>query len=124
MSSDTASDIREEGEDDVKSAWPLWVGLHTCYNGEHKRMQDGNMEQILNFRRSSDCSLQLENMKLESLVIVDQHATVNLYLSLVHTARHIMGAGLAQSILNNIWTDFNTFFSAFVYLIRYCRYCD
>ena len=54
--------------------------------------QDGNMEQILNFRRSSDCSLQLENMKLESLVIVDQHATVNLYLSLVHTARHIMGA--------------------------------
>ncbi len=87
-------------------------------------MQDGNMEQILNFRRSSDCSLQLENMKLESLVIVDQHATVNLYLSLVHTARHIMGAGLAQSILNATWTDFNTFFSAFVYLIRYCRYCD
>ena len=122
--SKTAKDILEEGEDDVKSAWPLWVGLHTCYNGEHKRMQDGNMEQILNFRRSSDCSLQLENMKLESLVIVDQHATVNLYLSLVHTARHIMGAGLAQSILNNIWTDFNTFFSAFVYLIRYCRYCD
>ena len=28
-------------------------------------------------------------MKLESLVIVDQHATVNMYLSLVHTARHI-----------------------------------
>ena len=87
-------------------------------------MQDGNMEQIPNFRRSSDCSLQLENMKLESLVIVDQHATVNLYLSLVHTARHIMGAGLAQSILNTTWTDFNTFFSAFVYLICYCRYCD
>ena len=34
--------------------------------------QYGNMEQILNFRRSPDCSLQLENMKLESLVIVDQ----------------------------------------------------
>ena len=30
-------------------------------------------------------------MKLESLVIVDQHATVNMYLSLVHTARHILG---------------------------------
>ena len=26
---------------------------------------------------SSDCSLQLDCMKLESLVIVDQHATVN-----------------------------------------------
>ncbi len=47
------------------------------------------MEQILKNRRSSDCSLQLENMKMESLVIVDQHATVNLYLSLVHTARHV-----------------------------------
>ena len=114
----------EEGEDDVKSAWPLWVGLHTCYNDGSKRQQYGDMEQIPKSRRSSDCSLQLENMKMESLVIVDQHATVNLYLSLVHTARHIMGAGLAQSILNTTWTDFNTFFSAFVYLIRYCRYCD
>ena len=37
---------------------------------------------------SSDCFLQLENMKVESLVIVDQHATVNLYLSLVLPARH------------------------------------
>ena len=95
----TASDIREEGEDDVKSAWPLWVGLHTCYNDGSKRQQYGDMEQIPKSRRSSDCSLQLENMKMESLVIVDQHATVNLYLSLVHTARHIMGVRSAQSIL-------------------------
>ena len=28
-------------------------------------------------------------MKLESQVIVDQHATVNLYLDFVHTARHM-----------------------------------
>ena len=98
LSSETARDIREEGEDDVKSAWPLWVGLHTCYNGEVKGKQYGNMEQILNARLSSDCSLQLENIKMESLVIVDQHATVNLYLSLVHTARHIMGAGFAQRV--------------------------
>jgi hypothetical protein len=27
-------------------------------------------------------------MKLESLVIVDQHATVNTFPGLVHTARH------------------------------------
>ena len=39
-------------------------------------------------RPSSDCSLQLESMKMESLVIVDQHATVNLYLGLVLPARH------------------------------------
>ena len=37
---------------------------------------------------SSDCSLQLENMKPESLVIADQHAAVNTFPGLVHTARH------------------------------------
>ena len=37
---------------------------------------------------SSDCRLQLDGMKLESLVIVDQHATVNTFPGLVHTARH------------------------------------
>ena len=42
---------------------------------------------------SSDCSLQLDCMKLESLVIVDQHATVNTFPGLVHTARHTMGVG-------------------------------
>ena len=37
---------------------------------------------------SSDWSLQLDSMKLESLVIVDQNATVNTFPGLVHTARH------------------------------------
>ena len=37
---------------------------------------------------SPDWSLQLDSMKLESLVIVDQHATVNTFPGLVHTARH------------------------------------
>ncbi len=44
-------------------------------------------------RPSSDCRLQLAYMKLESLVIVDQHATVNMFLSLVHTARQVTEAG-------------------------------
>ena len=61
-------------------------------------MQGGHTEPFLNHHPSADWSLQLETMKLESLVIVDQHATVNLYLSLVHTARHIMGARLAQRV--------------------------
>ena len=42
-------------------------------------------------RLSSDWSLQLDSMKLESLVIVDQHATVNTFPGLVHTARHTTG---------------------------------
>ena len=42
-------------------------------------------------RPSSDWSLQLDSMKLESLVIGDQHAPVNTFPGLVHTARHTMG---------------------------------
>lgn len=37
---------------------------------------------------SSDCRLQLACMKAESLVIADQHAAVNTFPGLVHTARH------------------------------------
>ena len=44
-------------------------------------------------RRSPDWSLQLDSMKSESLVIVDQNATVNTFPGLVHTARHTMGVG-------------------------------
>ena len=43
--------------------------------------------------RSPDWSLQLDSMKSESLVIVDQNATVNTFPGLVHTARHAMEAG-------------------------------
>src|SRR5438105_6270422 len=45
---------------------------------------------------SSDWSLQLDSMKSESLVIVDQHATVNTFPGLVHTARHTMGVGFTR----------------------------
>ena len=89
----TAGDKPEEGGDDVKSSWPLQAGLHTCYNGGDSGMQGGDPEQIPKNRLSSDCSLQLESMKLESLVIADQHAAVNTFPGLVHTARHTMGVG-------------------------------
>jgi hypothetical protein len=36
-------------------------------------------------------------MKLESLVIADQHAAVNTFPGLVHTARHITKAGCTRS---------------------------
>ena len=39
---------------------------------------------------SSDCSLQLDCMKVESLVIADQQAAVNTFSGLVHTARQAM----------------------------------
>ena len=47
--------------------------------------------------RSPDWSLQLDSMKLESLVIADQHAAVNTFPGLVHTARHTMGVGDTRS---------------------------
>ena len=46
---------------------------------------------------SPDWSLQLDSMKLESLVIGDQHAPVNTFPGLVHTARHTMGVGCKRS---------------------------
>ncbi len=46
---------------------------------------------------SPDWSLQLDSMKLESLVIVDQNATVNTFPGLVHTACHTMGVGCTRS---------------------------
>ena len=48
-------------------------------------------------RLSPDWSLQLDSMKSESLVIVDQNATVNTFPGLVHTARHTMGVGCKRS---------------------------
>ena len=44
-------------------------------------------------RLSSDCTLQLGCMKVESLVIAEQQAAVNTFPGLVHTARHTMGVG-------------------------------
>src|SRR5271168_166048 len=92
----TAGDKPEEGGDDVKSSWPLQAGLHTCYNGGDRGTRMGNHKQISKSRLSSDCTLQLECMKLESLVIADQHAAVNTFPGLVHTARHTMGVGFTR----------------------------
>ena len=41
-------------------------------------------------------------MKLESLVIGDQHAPVNTFPGLVHTARHTMGVGCSRSGYPNL----------------------
>ena len=38
---------------------------------------------------SSDWSVQLDSMKVESLVFADKHAAVKTFPGLVHTARHI-----------------------------------
>ena len=47
---------------------------------------------------SSDCSLQLDYMKLELLVMAGQHTAVNTFPGLVHTARHTMRVGDTRSL--------------------------
>ena len=59
--------------------------------------QDREVEQTPKNDPSSDCRLQLACMKSELLVIADQHAAVNTFPGLVHTARHTMGAGNTRS---------------------------
>ena len=54
-----------------------------------KQTREG--EQIPKNGLSSDRRLQPACVKLELLVIADQHAAVNTFPGLVHTARHTMG---------------------------------
>ena len=63
----------------------------------NKEKQDREVEQIPKSRLSSDCSLQLDCTKSELLVIADQHAGVNTFPGLVHTARHTMRVGNTRS---------------------------
>ena len=46
---------------------------------------------------SSDCGLQPAHMKMELLVIANQHVAVNAFPGLVHTARHTMGVASTRS---------------------------
>ena len=67
----------------------------------NRGQQYGNMEQIPKNRPSSDCGLQLAHTKSELLVIADQHAAVNTFPGLVHTARQTMRVGNTRSLLSN-----------------------
>ena len=55
------------------------------------RSKHASVSESLKLGPSSDRSLQLDSVKLESLVIAGQHTAVNTFPGLVHTARHTMG---------------------------------
>ena len=63
----------------------------------NKGKQSREVERTPKNDLSSDCRLQLACMKSELLVIADQHAAVNTFPGLVHTARHTMGVGNTRS---------------------------
>ncbi len=72
VSGGTAGLKPEEGGDDVKSACPLYPGLHTRYNGRYNGVPSRKAEPIQKTGLSSDCRLQLAYMKLELLVTAGQ----------------------------------------------------
>ena len=63
----------------------------------NRETQESDLEQNSKSGLSSDRRLQPACVKLELLVIADQHAAVNTFPGLVHTARHTMGAGNTRS---------------------------
>ena len=63
----------------------------------NRGMQSRKAERTPKSRPSSDCGLQPAHMKSESLVIADQHAAVNTFPGLVHTARQTMGVVFTRS---------------------------
>ncbi len=64
-----------------------------------KSCQPARGSQSLKSDLSSDWSLQFDSMKPESLVMGDQHASMNTFPGLVHTARQAMGAGGTRSLM-------------------------
>ena len=65
------------------------AGTEGCYPARVSESQKAGL--------SSDCSLQLDCMKLESLVMAYQNDAVNTFPGLVHTARHITKVGCTRS---------------------------
>ena len=76
---------------------PYDLGYTRTTMALNRGKQDSDVERIPKRRLSSDCRLQLACMKSELLVIADQHAAVNTFPGLVHTARHTMRAGGTRS---------------------------
>ena len=80
----------------------LYVQGHTrATMAGTKRRKNASSSKSQKTGLSSDWGLQLDPMKLESLVIADQHAAVNTFPGLVHTARHITKVGCTRSASAN-----------------------
>ena len=80
---------------------PYDLGYTRTTMAVNRGKQNREVEQTPKNGPSSDCRLQLACMKLELLVIADQHAAVNTFPGLVHTARHTMGVGFTRRCCAN-----------------------
>ena len=84
---------------------PYDLGYTRTTMALNRGLQSREVERTPKSSLSSDCRLQLACMKSELLVIADQHAAVNTFPGLVHTARHTMGVGNTQSRSSNLRED-------------------
>ena len=80
---------------------PYDLGYTRTTMAINRGKQHGDVKRISKNSLSSDCRLQLAYMKPELLVIADQHAAVNTFPGLVHTARHTMRVGNTRSRSSN-----------------------
>ena len=74
------------------------LGYTRTTMADNKVQRNREVERITKLGLSSDCRLQPACMKSELLVIADQHAAVNTFPGLVHTARHTMRVGNTRSL--------------------------
>ena len=82
---------------------PYVLGYTRATMGGTTGCEAARWSQTLKTVRSSDCRLQLAYMKPELLVIADQHAAVNPFPGLVHTARHTTRMGNTRSRWGNLY---------------------
>ena len=76
---------------------PYVLGYTRTTMAKTKGSEAARRSKLHKSRPSSDCRLQPACMKSELLVIADQHAAVNTFSGLVHTARHTMRVGNTRS---------------------------
>ncbi len=72
---------------------PYVLGYTRATMGSTKSRKTARWSQSQKAVLSSDWSLKLDSMKLESLVIAHQNGAVNTFPGLVHTARHTTRVG-------------------------------
>ena len=73
VTGDSPDFVGKEGGADVKSAWSLYPGPHTCYNGRNNGLcKRASASKSLKFFLSGDWGLQLDPMNAELVVIADQ----------------------------------------------------
>ncbi|WP_162297038.1 hypothetical protein [Sporolactobacillus pectinivorans] len=82
---------------------PYDLGYTRATMGGTKGCETARLSQSHKAAPSSDCRLQPACMKPELLVIADQHAAVNPFPGLVHTARHTTRVDNTRSRCGNLY---------------------